>query len=163
MANQRERQKRRGKKQARREKRLAKKVIAYRHSLPLRAMKMMELPKMSTVLAEFAEPLLAELGPNATALEWRGVLLLASTVWNMIRYADERCVVTGEEHAYDMEQELLDQLTVAARWPREQCEAVVAELEDRKRSLFPDDPRIVVDIRTVDTENGVHVSALSKL
>lgn len=118
---------------------------------------------MSEVLAEFAAPLLDELGPDATAMEWRGVLLLAATVWNMIHYADERCAVTGEEHSYDMESELLDRMTVAAQWPRKQCEAVVAELEGRKRRLFPDDLRIVVDVRTVDTEDGVHVSALSRL
>jgi hypothetical protein len=164
MANQRERQKRQVKKRARREKRLAKRAAPYQRSLPRLVAQMAGLPKMSEALAEFAAPLLDSLGPDADAAAWRSQLLLAATVWNMSRVAQDRLDEFGEAEAAAIRIDLVDRLMHATDWSHEQCDFLVTELQERKRLLFPDDPRLVVDIRTFDMEGGgVHVMAASSL
>jgi hypothetical protein len=154
-----DRQKRKVKKRARREKRLAKRVAYLRRRAP--PLYPMGLPKMSAVLPEFAAPLLDGLSESAGAAEWRAVLLLASTIWNMTRLADERLAAAGEQDAHALQQEAVDQLTVATGRPRHDCESLVAALVERKRALFGDDPRIVINVDTIDTDSGVHVFAAS--
>src|SRR5579862_3328068 len=133
-----DRQKRKLKKRARREKRLAKRVAYLRRRAPPPLP--LGLPKMSAVLPEFAAPLLDSLGESAGATEWRSVLLLASTIWNMTLIADERCAAAGDEDAHDLQRETVDQLAVATGRSRLDCEALVAALVERKRTLFGDDP-----------------------
>jgi hypothetical protein len=165
MANERKRQKRIAKKRARRrEKRVSKQVAYLRRSAPRPPLEALGLPKMSDTLVEFAEPLMDEfLEDEGDAAEVRSVLLLAATIWNMTLAADDRREESGEAAAQALRDELLDRLEPALERPRVVCEVIVAELERRKRELFGDDLRFVMEIDTYETEDGVRVIAASRL
>jgi hypothetical protein len=118
---------------------------------------------MSADLVEFAVPILDTLHENAGAAEWRSVLLLAATVWNMSCLVQSRRYESDLSGADEIRLDLVSRLADASGCSREECKTLVAGLEERKRTLFADDPRFVIDVRTVDTEDGVHVFALSRL
>jgi len=159
MANQREQRK--AKKRARREKRIAKRV-AYRRASQTLPFELLGLPKVSDELIEIAAPLLDDLPPDARAAEWRPVLLLAASIWNMTLAADDRRAEAGDDAADALRADLLDRLERALEWPRQKCESLVSEIEERKRTLFPDDDRFIMDLQTLDTEDGVHVRVASR-
>jgi hypothetical protein len=165
MANDRQRQKRIAKKRARRqEKRVAKQVAYHRRSAARLPLEVIGLPKMSDTIVEFAEPLVDELlEDEVDAAEVRSVLLLAATIWNLTLAADERRSQSGEAAAQGLRNDLIDRLERALERPRPACEVIVDELEQRKRDLFPDDQRFILEIDTYDTEDGVHVIAASRL
>jgi hypothetical protein len=105
------------------------------------------LPKMSETLVAFAEPLLA--GVPETEEEWRGGLYTAAFVWNG--------VVSGLPEA-ELTARLQRGLGRSLEVPR-----LVRHLVERKQSLFPDDARLIFDIRTQQRGERVHVMAASGL
>jgi hypothetical protein len=165
MGDERQRQKRIAKKRARRrEKRVAKPVAYLRRGAPSLPLEALGLPKMSDTIVEFAEPLVDEfLQDEADAAEVRSVLLLAATIWNMTLAADERRSESGEAAARALRDDLIGRLERALERPRGACEVIVDELERRKRDLYADDLRFIMEIHTYDTEDGVHVIAASRL
>jgi hypothetical protein len=168
MAKERQRQKRIAKKRARRrEKRVTKQVAYLRRSiprLPLEALATVGLPKMSDTIVEFAQPLLEELLEDANDPdEVRAILLLASTFWNMTLAADDRRAESGEAAAQALREDLINRLERALERPRSACQVLVDEMERRKRDLFPDDLRFVMEIDAYSTEDGVRVLAASRL
>lgn len=89
--------------------------------------------KISETFLEFAEPLLAPLGPGATEDEMNLVLQIAFVVWNAVVYEsvhdDADCL------------EMLQDLTTA----EPEAVLMVKQLIERKRRDFGDDLRLVGD------------------
>ena len=160
------RQKRIAKKRARRrEKRVAKQAAYLRRSakLPLEALAAVGLPKMSDTIIEFADPLLHELLEDENnPVQVRNILLLASTFWNMTLAADERRAESGEAGVQALRAQLADQVVGLLDLPRAACEALVEDMERRKRDLFGDDRRFVMAIDAYSTEDGLRVIASSR-
>jgi len=165
MADERRRQKRIAKKRARRrEKRIAKPVAYLRRSTPRLPAALLGMPKISDAIVEFAEPLVDEfLEDGADAAEVRTVLLLAATLWNAVITADELRSESDEAAAVQLRNDLIDRLEYALERPRGACEVIVDEMARRKRELFDEDPRFIVDIDTYDTADGVRVIAAARL
>lgn len=144
MASERERQKRldrkrrrRREKRRRREQRNAPLIVSFGTGLP----------KMSETLIEFAEPLLAEV-PEAEA-DWQAALYIAALVWNGVVSEIPRA-------------EIVEQLRRGLD-PSTNVVELVNRLTERKRRLFPDDPRFIFDVRARQSEDRVHVMAASGL
>jgi hypothetical protein len=172
VANDKERKKRLEKKRARRrEKRVNTPIASYRRSLPslplpLEVLQALAagLPKMSDTIVAFAKPLADEfLDRRSDAVAVRSVLKLAAVIWNMTIEADERTGEAGEVTTEQLRKEVVGRLALARARSRAECEVFLADLERRKRELFADDSRIVLDIQTRMTGAGVvHVDAFSR-
>jgi hypothetical protein len=104
------------------------------------------LPKMSEQLVAFAEPLLAEAPETAEA--WRSRLLIAALVWNG--------VVDAVPH-----DEIVAQLEPGL--PSVDVPGLVSFLAQRKRELYPADPRLILDISTRLSGDRISVTASSAL
>jgi hypothetical protein len=103
-------------------------------------------PKMSDILIEFAQPLLDTLPPNAAAAEWESCLLTAGAVWNGTVSNNEARVI------FEVEQIIGTSLDTRR---------ILDMFFDRKRRLFANDTRLIVDIHAQDTPTGVYVTAAS--
>ena len=104
---------------------------------------------MSETLVEFAEPLLSGLPEGAGAKDWVDPLAVAKLVWNslVVSFPKENLVAT-------LRQGLGADVDV---------DELVEELARRKATRFPDDRRFIVDFRTHDAGDRVHVTALTAL
>ncbi len=87
--------------------------------------------KISETFLEFADPLLAPLGPRATVKQMEAALKIAFTVWNGVVYDK----VNGNSH-------FLDMIRNQTRHNREVA-ALVERLIARKRKRFGHDDRLV--------------------
>ena len=87
--------------------------------------------KISETFLHFAEPLLIELGPDATEYQMEEALKVAFTVWNAVVYE----TANGETRFLDMLRE--------AMAPRPELAEPIEQMIARKRSLFGDDHRVV--------------------
>ena len=87
--------------------------------------------KISETFLDFADPLLAPLGPRATVKQMEQALKIAFTVWNGVVYDK----VNGNTH-------FLDMMRNQTRHNREVA-ALVERLIVRKRKRFGDDDRLV--------------------
>ena len=167
MADDRKRQKRLAKKRARRqEKRVTKPVAYHRRTLPAslpadlppEMAKLLAggLPKMSDNILAFAKPLVDELiHKDSGPLEVRAVLSLAAMVWNM--------TVETDTPSDGLRNEIVGKLSLALARPRAACIALLSMLQERKRELFADDPRIVMDVQTYWDGKEIRIIASSRL
>jgi hypothetical protein len=97
--------------------------------------------KISETFLHFAEPLLAELGPNATTDQMEEVLKIAFTIWNAVVYD----TVNGNTKFIEMVRHAMAQAPdLAAR---------IDQLIVRKRRLFGDDHRLVGEFK-LTRQNG---------
>ena len=87
--------------------------------------------KISETFLHFAEPLLIEIGPDATEYQMEIALKFAFTVWNAVVYE----TTLGETRFLDMLREAM------ASQP--ELAASIEQMIARKRSLFDDDLRAV--------------------
>lgn len=87
--------------------------------------------KISETFLEFAQPLLAPLGPCATEYEMNQVLQIAFVVWNAVVYES----VNDDTHCLEMLQDL------TASEP--EAVVLVNQLIERKRRQYGDDNRFV--------------------
>lgn len=91
--------------------------------------------KISETFLDFAEPLLAPLGAEATEHEMENALKIAFTVWNAVVF-----------DAVDRSSCWVDQLRDLAG-PDPRVRAVVEQLVARKQSLFGNDHRLIGEYR----------------
>lgn len=91
--------------------------------------------KISETFLDFADPLLAPLGPRATIAQMEQALKIAFTVWNGVVYDK----VNGNNH-------FLDMMRNQTRHNRD-IAALVDRLIARKRKLFGDDDRLVGEFK----------------
>ncbi len=106
------------------------------------------LPKMSDTLASFAEPLL----DGAAAADYEATLDFAAAAWNALPLCDgsgREPDATGREALTMLRDVLLD-----TGMPQRETDEVFDMLSERKRSLFPDDPRIIVGVSLRGTATG---------
>lgn len=159
MAIDRTRQKRLEKKRKRGEKVRAEKRARRCQATPEVAEILGDLPKISAALIEFAMPLL-EMIDARTAEEARGPLTLAALIWNLVEM-EERSDDPRELH--QIRKEVIDNMCEVSPGPREEAEACLAVLEERKRELFGGDPRLIMQYDVYDTPDGFHVMAAASL
>lgn len=150
MACPKDRQKRlEAKKQRRRKRQQGKTDRSLPSSRPFATMTL--LPKMSEVLLDFAQPLLEALPPDADAVQWKLRLQFAALIWNQI--------VVQEGHT---DEDVIPELARSSGMPEQGLRAIEQLLIQRKRTLYPHDDRLIVDVETQDMEDGrVHVMAAS--
>jgi hypothetical protein len=121
------------------------------------------LPKMSDVLATFAEPLLDGIPPDSSVAAYEAELVLASAIWNFLVALDDahdrgtRPVQISEEEVG----EILDLLTVGSDMTDDEALDLLQELTARKHDLFPDERRIVGDVRVYFRGDRLHVTTIS--
>lgn len=104
---------------------------------------------MSETLVDFAEPLLSELPAGAGAKDWIDPLQVAQLIWNSLVVS-----LPKEELVANLRQGLGRAVDV---------DELVDELARRKATRFPDDHRFIIEFRTHDAGDRVHVTALSAL
>lgn len=97
--------------------------------------------KISETFLHFAEPLLVELGPNATTDQMEVVLKIAFTIWNAVVYD----TVNGNTKFIEMVRH--------AMAPAPDLAARIDQLIVRKHSLFGDDHRLVGEFK-LTRQNG---------
>ena len=117
------------------------------------------VPKMSDTLVEFAQPLL-DLLPSDPALgQVRNAVALGSVLWN--------CFVL---EASGKDEDLVEADAIRARVlttaaeegvPRDLTADVLAELAERKRTLFSDDRRVIAGVDVRRQGDGFHIEAMS--
>ena len=100
--------------------------------------------KISESFMEFAEPLVVPLGPDATAAEKEGALMIAFTIWNAVVYAD----AVGKT-------QILDEVKRTTGKEPDMA-ALIGGMIERKRSLFGDDHRLVGEYKFVE-RNGIEM------
>jgi hypothetical protein len=103
--------------------------------------------KISETFLDFAEPLLAPLGAEATEAEMEQALQIAFTVWNAVVFdaADRSGRWVGQVR------------TFADRDPR--IRAIVDQLISRKQRLFGDDHRLIGEYRLYRRDGELHLRA----
>lgn len=89
--------------------------------------------KISATFLEFAEPLLAPLGPEAGEQEMEGALKIAFTVWNSVVYD---AVQRGDRWVSQVRR-------LAKDAPDPGVSMLVEQMIARKRSLYGDDQRLI--------------------
>jgi hypothetical protein len=153
MACPKDRQKRlEAKKQRRRKRQQGKADRSLLPSRPLVTMTLM--PKMSEVLADFAQPLVEALPPQADAVQWKLRLQFAALVWNQI-VAKERQIDQAPE-------DVIPDLARSSGIPERELRAIEQLLIQRKHTLYPHDDRLIADVETQDMAGGgVYVMAAS--
>jgi hypothetical protein len=122
------------------------------------------VPKMSDVLVVFAEPILDTLDDDAPLEEYRAALRCASAIWNILTMLDEehrRSV--GALADDDRVTELMKLLDEAVGGFDEESLALIDELRNRRRGLFPHERRIVMRVEAELQGDRVHVVAASAL
>ena len=144
MASERERQKRLERKRRRRHE---KRRRGQRTDVPLIVSFGTGLPKMSETLIAFADPLLSRV--PETEADWRSALYVAALVWNgIVSEVPSGEVVAQLRRGLD---------------PSVDVGELVRCLTERKRTLFPDDLRFILDVRTERSGDRVHVTAAGML
>ena len=108
---------------------------------PLRSAEYMPIRKMSEVLLEFAEPLLNIIDDDRY---FRLVIAMAALCWDISLHPQPEQQV----HLNN----LIEEMVRSTRLSREVCENCTRVLLERKRTLFADDRRIVLNYEIV--ENG---------
>ena len=120
------------------------------------------LPKMSDVLVAFAAPILDTLDDDASLDEYRGALRFASIIWNVLAMLDEEVRRSGGVLVdRDKVAELTALLEQAVGGFDEENLALLDALRERRRELFPDERRIVMDVGAELQGDRVHVMAAS--
>jgi hypothetical protein len=120
------------------------------------------LPKMSDVLVAFARPILDTLDDDASVDDYRGVLRTAAAVWNILAMFDEESRRGGGvlvDQARTIE--LTKLLAEAVGGLDDESIAIIDALRERRRALFPDERRIVMDVGADLRGERVHVFAAS--
>lgn len=123
------------------------------------------LPKMSDALVAFAEPLLDGIPPGSPVAAYEAELILASAAWNFL-VSLEGEYARGKQAVQISEQEvgkILDLLTVGSDMTDDEALDLLQELTARKQELFPDDRRIVGDVRVYFRGDRLHVTTVSSL
>jgi len=119
---------------------------------------------MSDVLVAFAEPLLDTLDDHASLDEYRGALRFASVIWNILAMFDEEARRSG---GVLVDQERIVKLTKllneAVGGFDEESHALVDAFRERRRTLFPDERRIIMDVGAEVQGDRIHVVAASVL
>ncbi len=144
MASERERQKRLERKRRRRREKRRQRAP---RDAPLIVSFGTGLPKMSETLITFADPLLSRV--PETEADWRSALSVAALVWNgIVAEVPRDEVVARLRRGFD---------------PSVDVGELVRYLTERKRTLFPDDLRFILDVRTERSGDRVHVTAAGML
>jgi hypothetical protein len=113
-----------------------------------------EVPKMSEVIMEFAEPLMEH---AKTMQDQKKVLTMAIALWNL-------SMLPHEKRAEEIET-LIENLGGTEADPREDVENrnLVQLFMKRKDELFQDIERFILDYDMVETPEGVHLNVVSSL
>jgi hypothetical protein len=122
------------------------------------------LLKMSDVLVAFAEPLLDWIPPGSPVAAYEAELILASAIWNFLVALDgehdrgNRVQISEEELG-----KIVDLLTVGSDITDDEALDLLQELTARKHDLFPEERRIVGDVRAYFRGDRLHVTTISSL
>jgi len=117
---------------------------------PLRHKQPPSAIKMSEVLMDFAEPLLDTLDDDE---HFEGVIALAALCWN--------CSFLPPKKQRAQFNTILDKLGKSETLTRLEIEDCTRMLLERKKALFADDKRMVVDYKVVEEEEGRRLLVMS--
>ena len=106
--------------------------------------------KMSEVLLDFAEPLLDTLDDDE---QFEGVISLAALCWN--------CSFLPPKKQRAQLNTIVNELGKSDRLMRFEIEDCTRMLLERKKALFADDKRMVVDYKVVEEEEGQRLLVMS--
>jgi hypothetical protein len=115
---------------------------------PLRNIPFPPLRKMSEVLLEFAEPVLNGIDEDDDRT-YRGVLSFAAACWNLSFFPSERRRDEWDRLAATLSKGPMDVVLDMEEW--------VWWLVERRRTLFADEKRTVVDLRVSNEDDDRHV------
>ena len=120
------------------------------------------MAKMSDVLVAFAQPLLEGIPPDAPIVAYEAELLLGAMVWNFLVTLDREHDRKQDAVPILEEQmgKVLDALSIGTRMSEDDALAFLQTLAARKRDLFPDERRLIGDVRAEFRGDRVHVVAL---
>jgi hypothetical protein len=108
--------------------------------------------RMSEVLEAFVEPFL-EMAETEEA--FHRLLTVASAAWNI------SLVPKGEQKT--LVDKMVDSQSEASRRDKRELRSILYDLIERKRAMFPDIQRAIVDYHLEDTGDGFHLSVASTL
>ena len=118
---------------------------------PLRHLPGRPLRKMSEVLLEFAEPVLNGIDEDDDRA-YRGTLSFAAACWNLSFFPSERRRTEWNKLAATLPKAPMDVVLDMEEW--------VWRLVERRRTLFADERRMVVDLRVSNEDDDRHVVVL---
>jgi hypothetical protein len=119
------------------------------------------LPKMSDTLVEFAQPLLDLLPDEAGLAMTRNVLSLGMLLWNCF-VLEASPSLDDRKEAGELRAHVLATASRSGVAPRLRTN-LLEELAERKRTLYPDDRRLIAGIDVRPDGDGFHVQAMSIL
>jgi len=121
--------------------------------------------KMSDTLVAFAQPLLDGIPPGAPIEAYEGELLLGATVWNFFVTLDREYDRQGRavEVLEEQTRTILDALSLGTDMSEDDALGLLQTLAARKHDLFPNERRLIGDVRAEFRGDRVHVVALSTL
>jgi len=116
---------------------------------PLRPQQSFHPRKMSEVLMDFAQPLL-DIVDDAG---FKNVIILASLCWNLS--------FLPEQKQQKQLKIIVDELSKPDPLIRPELDAWVRKLLQRKKALFADDRRMIVNYKVVDEKDGQRLFVMS--
>jgi len=127
-----------------------KRKIADRYAVePFRGIPESEGGKLSVVILDFAQPLIDEVGDD----EFEAVIAMAVFCWNIALFPDK-------EQEREIRR-LVKEMARGAPGHMDEIETWARRLVDRKKTLFADDRRLVVDHTIVVKGDSFHLSVVS--
>ena len=121
------------------------------HVQPLRSSPAESEKEMSEVLVDFAEPLLENIN-DESAGGFDEAIAFAALCWNLALLS------SAEQRAHL--REALNAMTGSHLFERRGIEQSIQMLLNRKKTLFADYRRLIVDYENTDAGNGSHVLEL---
>lgn len=145
------------------EKRRAKRKQKERHPLGLAPFMLASTPagmkKMSEILVDFAQPMLADLSEDDGPEECERRLEMAALIWNGL-VEKAMAEANGREAVLP---QLLAALSQGEEESDDALERLVAQLEKRKKRLFPNETRLVETVKVWDDGCEYRVNVASSL
>jgi hypothetical protein len=122
-------------------------------------------PKMSDTLVAFAEPLLDCIPDGAPVEAYEAELILAALVWNFIVTLDHEYESSAGPVPISEERvgKILDALSLGTDMSDDEALDLLQTLAARKHDLYPDERRLVGDVRAEFRGDRLHVVTLSTL
>lgn len=165
MGSARNRRKREQRLRKRQEQRHYRRLVRSLDSAPKIVRRPPGMAKMSDALVAFAQPLLDAIPSGAPVEAYEGELLLGAMVWNFLVTLDREYDRDGAAVQVQEEEmcKILDALALGTDMSDDDAIDLLETLAARKRDLFPDERRLIGDVRAEFRGDRVHVVALSTL
>lgn len=112
--------------------------------------------KMSEVLIDIARPWIELLGPSPPLPAMKFAYQTCVLIWNVSRN------INTEEREDEFKKAALEVVALTPKGTEAEMHQLIKEVYRRALALYPDDPRIIVDIEVEDLGDGdFHVMVIS--